>query len=276
MSKHSIRSGRLSRLSASRSSSSASTRRSRRCSSRPRRSRARAARSGRQLLQAPLLAALRRRGPRRGRRAAPTGTPRAPRCRSAPRGTTICGRHAGRRAVVLEAERLQHRGDVLPLDVLEVEPVAADELAVAEREDLHRGAVAFRCDADHVDRSELAAVCRLPLGEVANGEEPVAVAGSVLEALARRRVEHLLLELALDRLRVAGEELHDAVDQLARSPPSTRSPRRAPGSGRCGKSRHGIPEWRPGCGPSQGRKRNTRLSTSSVSRTFFAFAYGPK
>ena len=42
------------------------------------------------------------------------------------------------------------------------------------------------------------------------------------------------------------------------------------------KSRHGIPEWRPGRGPSQGRNRNTRFSTSSVSRTFFAFAYGPK
>ena len=42
------------------------------------------------------------------------------------------------------------------------------------------------------------------------------------------------------------------------------------------KSRHGIPEWRPGRGPSQGRNRKTRLSTSSVSRTFFAFAYGPK
>ena len=42
------------------------------------------------------------------------------------------------------------------------------------------------------------------------------------------------------------------------------------------KSRHGIPEWRPGFGPSQGRNWKTRLSTSSVSRTFFAFAYGPK
>ncbi len=37
-----------------------------------------------------------------------------------------------------------------------------------------------------------------------------------------------------------------------------------------------MPEWRPGFGPSQGRKRKTRFSTSSVSRTFFAFAYGPK
>ena len=35
----------------------------------------------------------------------------------------------------------------------------------------------------------------------------------------------------------------------------------------------GVPPRR---GPSHGRKRKTRLSTSSVSRTFFAFAYGPK
>ena len=37
-----------------------------------------------------------------------------------------------------------------------------------------------------------------------------------------------------------------------------------------------MPECRPGFGPSHGRYGKTRLSTSSVSRTFFAFAYGPK
>ena len=37
-----------------------------------------------------------------------------------------------------------------------------------------------------------------------------------------------------------------------------------------------MPQCRPGFGPSQGRYGKTRLSTSSVSRTFFAFAYGPK
>ncbi len=37
-----------------------------------------------------------------------------------------------------------------------------------------------------------------------------------------------------------------------------------------------MPLCRPGFGPSHGRYRKTRLSTSSVSRTFFAFAYGPK
>src|SRR6478736_9098591 len=37
-----------------------------------------------------------------------------------------------------------------------------------------------------------------------------------------------------------------------------------------------MPECRPGFGPSHGRYGNTRFSTSSVSRTFFALAYGPK
>ena len=37
-----------------------------------------------------------------------------------------------------------------------------------------------------------------------------------------------------------------------------------------------MPECRPGFGPSHGRYGKTRFSTSSVSRTFFAFAYGPK
>ena len=92
MSKHSIRSGRLSRLSASRSSSSASTRRSRFCS---RRGRLVLEREPRvlvgELREPPLLAALRARAPRRARRAARRGTPRAPPCRSTSGGTTICG-----------------------------------------------------------------------------------------------------------------------------------------------------------------------------------------
>src|SRR6476661_253199 len=37
-----------------------------------------------------------------------------------------------------------------------------------------------------------------------------------------------------------------------------------------------MPECRPGFGPSHGLYGKTRLRTSSVSRTFFAFAYGPK
>ena len=78
-----------------------------------------------------------------------------------------------------------------------------DHLAAAEREDLHRRAVALGGDAEHVDRAGLAPVGALPLGQVLDREEPVAVAGRVFEALARRRVAHLPLQLAHDRLRVA-------------------------------------------------------------------------
>src|SRR5258707_11131553 len=56
---------------------------------------------------------------------------------------------------------------------------------------------------------------RLPLDEVLDGEETVAVARGILEALFARRVLHLLLELALDRLHVAGEELDHALDDRA-------------------------------------------------------------
>ena len=45
--------------------------------------------------------------------------------------------------------------------------------------------------------------------------QPVAVARRVLEALFARRLLHLALELSLDRLHVAGEELDHAVDDRA-------------------------------------------------------------
>ena len=63
-------------------------------------------------------------------------------------------RHARRRRVVLEAEPLQDRRPVLPFDVLEVEGIAVDQPAVAEREQLHRGAIAVDGEADHVDRAD--------------------------------------------------------------------------------------------------------------------------
>ena len=51
-------------------------------------------------------------------------------------------RHARRGRVVLEAEPLQDRRPVLAFDVLEVVGVAVDQLAVAQREQLHGGVVA--------------------------------------------------------------------------------------------------------------------------------------
>ena len=87
-----------------------------------------------------------------------------------------------------------------------------DHLAAAEREHLHCGAVALGGDAEHVDRAGLAPVGALLLGQVLDREEPVAVAGSVLVALLGGRVAHLLLQLAHDRLRVAGEKVDHALD----------------------------------------------------------------
>ena len=137
----------------------------------------------------------------------------------ASRGTMICGGTLGADAVVLEAERLEHRRQILPADVLDVERVAVDHLAAAEREDLHDGAVAFGREADHVDGPDRLPVGALPLDEVLHGVQPVAVARRLLEPLVLGGRAHLLLELALDRLHVAGEELDHAVDDRAGSPP---------------------------------------------------------
>ena len=125
------------------------------------------------------------------------------------------GRDARRRAVVLDDERLEHGQLVLLDDVLEVERVAVDHLAVTQREDLHRRSIALDREPDDVDRADRPLVGRLPIGEMPDREEPVPVARGLLEALAGRCLLHPLLELALDRLRVAGEEPDDALDDLA-------------------------------------------------------------
>ena len=127
----------------------------------------------------------------------------------------ICGRHARRAPVVLEAERLEHRRHVLPADVLEMERVAVDHLAAAQGEDLDDGAVAVGCEADHVGRAARLPLDRLPLDEVLHREQPVPVTGGVLESLVLRGGLHLLLELALDRLHLAGEELDHRLDDRA-------------------------------------------------------------
>ena len=146
-----------------------------------------------------------------------------------------------------------------------------DHLAAAEREHLHGRPVALERDAEDVDRADLPPVGALLLGQVLDREEPVAVARRVLEALVGGRLPHLPLQLAHDRLRVAGEEVDHALDDLA-----VRVLRDVVDAGGVAaldvEVEAGIPEWRPGFGPSQGRNWKTRLSTSSVSRTFFAFA----
>src|SRR5207237_6998832 len=56
---------------------------------------------------------------------------------------------------------------------------------------------------------------RLPLDEMLHRVEAVPVARRILEALFTGRLVHLPLELTLDRLDVAGQELDHAVDDRA-------------------------------------------------------------
>src|SRR5581483_10067632 len=121
-------------------------------------------------------------------------------------------RDARRAAVVLEEERLQDRRHVLPADVLEVERVPVDHLAAAEREDLHDRTVALGREPDHVHGAHRLSLDPLPLDQVLHRVQPVAVPRGVLESLLLGGRAHLLLQLALNRLHVAGEELDDPVD----------------------------------------------------------------
>ena len=66
---------------------------------------------------------------------------------------------------MLDAERLEDRCPVLARDILEVEREAVDEPAVAEREQLHGGAVSLDGEPDHVDRPDRTLVGRLALGQ---------------------------------------------------------------------------------------------------------------
>ena len=124
-------------------------------------------------------------------------------------------RDARRASVVLEAERLEQRVEILARDVLEKEAVAIGEPPAPERKDLHRRVSSAGGDPDDVDGADRALVGGLALGEVAHGEEAVAHPRSLLEVLPLGRCLHPLLELALDRPRLAGEELDDAVDDLS-------------------------------------------------------------
>ena len=229
----------------------------------------------RELLQAALLAALG--GAHLDPRAAELGEVLLERVGRPDVGRDDDLRRDRRRApVVLEEERLEELGDALALHVLQVERVAVDEAPAPEREDLDGGAIALGRDPDHVDRPDRALVGGLPLGQVPHREEPVPVAGGLLEALALGRVLHLALELADDRARVAREEADRRRPRSSGSRPRRRSRRRAPGSARCGSRGR---ECRCGArvaAPRRGGTGKTRFRTSSVSRTFFAFAYGPK
>ena len=140
MSKHSIRIGSDSRFSTSRSSSSASTRRSRFVSA------TNVSEESASSAFCWASSCRRRFSPRSGARTS-TREPRSSERNAAsvarsprPRGHEDLRRHRRRRAVVLEAEALEHLERVVAGGVLEVERVAVDHPAAPQREDLHRGA----------------------------------------------------------------------------------------------------------------------------------------
>ena len=95
-----------------------------------------------------------------------------------------------------------------------MEAVAVDHPAVPQREHLDRSLVAVDGEPDDVDAPDRPPVGCLPLAEMPDGVEAVSVARRLLEALVGRCLAHALLELALDRVGVPGEELDDAVDDL--------------------------------------------------------------
>ena len=163
MSKHSIRIGSDSRLSASRSSSSASTRRARFVSA------TNVSDSSASCAFCCASSCSRRFSPRSGARTSTCEPRRSERNVVERRRVARAARHEDlrrdrrRRAVVLEAELLEHLAELLAAGVLEVERVAVDHAAVAQREDLHRRALGRDGDADHVDRADRPALDRLAL-----------------------------------------------------------------------------------------------------------------
>ena len=216
MSKHSIRIGRLSRFSASRSSSSASTRR---CRCRLGHERVGLQRERRVLLrqvdEPALLAPLGL--PHLDRRSAPLGQELLERghvARSRAARRARAGRGRGR--VVLDAERLEHvgrgpgprRSRDGTRSRSTSRPSRSGKSCTAARSPPI--AIPITSTSPHA-----ALLGGLPLGEVPDREQPVAVARRLLEALRLGRLAHPRLEPALDRLRVAGEEADDAVDDLA-------------------------------------------------------------
>src|SRR5216117_3990347 len=93
-----------------------------------------------------------------------------------------------------------------------MERVAVDHLAAAKREDLHDSAVALEREPEHVDVADVTPVRRLPLREMLDREQTVAVPRRLLEPLGLGGLPHAALEVALDRVSVARQKLHDSVD----------------------------------------------------------------
>ena len=249
MSKHSIRIGSLSRLSASRSSSSASTRRSRCCSATTASDVERDAR----VLRSPArrVAASRRvraRAPRRASRAARRGSRSSAVVSPDARRHDDLRRHRRGRAVVLEAERLeQASGPGRRRSRGGSRGGRPSCRRGAGRPAPPRGRRRPRCRSR---RSCRRPPCPPPAARRDAGrEEPVAVASRLLEALVGGGVAHPPLQLPQDRLRVPGQELDHAVDDLPVVLLRDVARRTAPCSGRCGSRGTGCPSAGPASAP---------------------------
>ena len=101
------------------------------------------------------------------------------------------------------------------LDLVEDEPLAADDPALAHVEHLHRGLEFVLGDADHVEVLAALGDHLLLLDRLAHRQQPVAQAGGSLELEVGRRRLHVGLEPVDDLVGVAVEELAQVGDELA-------------------------------------------------------------
>ena len=165
-----------------------------------------------QLEDAPLLAALR--GPDLHRTVALRRQRRDRRRRHGVLDDDL-GRHRRGGVVVLQQELLDHLL-MRPLALVrQVERLAVGEHAVTDLEDLGVGVGPGERYGDRVERPDRRVRNPLALEQRADGGEAVALDRRLLERLGVGRGLHPILELALDPLVVAAQELRNAVDAAA-------------------------------------------------------------
>ena len=117
----------------------------------------------------------------------------------------------------LRVHTLEHAVDELRgrqvFDLVDDEPLAADDATLAHEEDLHGGFELVVGDADHVDVLVAVGHDLLLLDGAAHTGQPIAQPGRLLELHAVRRREHLLFEALDDFVGIAVEEGQQLVDE---------------------------------------------------------------